>query len=309
LSPLLPTIFDVAEGGQTAKAAQVVFATSDFLSYHWRLDEGDREATASAFRDGAPVAVIDAKLQERLFSDRDPLGRTLSVAGKKFTLMAVSSGHYYHPNGIVWLPLPYYHDLKHRRVRDSQAEFYLEKTCLRGRPHDERQYVAAMAQLRDALLPMLPEQYRKGIWLSEHIPISLREFLFQHKAAAARGAVGALAVLLVALIGLTNMLLVSVNDQTREIGVRRALGARRPDILLHFLSEGVWLSAAGAAAGLVTGALICWATRTWAGLPISVSIFWAAAGAVATVLAGAAVSFIPAFIGAHVHPVEALRYE
>jgi putative ABC transport system permease protein len=166
-----------------------------------------------------------------------------------------------------------------------------------------------MVELRDALLPMVPEEYRSGIWLSEHIPETLREFISQHKAGAVRGAVGALAVLLVALIGLINMLLVSVHEDMREVGVRRALGAQRPHVLLHFLSQGVLLSAVGAAVGLGIGASFCWATRTWAGLPLSVSIFWAVAGAVATLIAGTVVSLIPAVVAARAHPVEALRYE
>jgi len=180
---------------------------------------------------------------------------------------------------------------------------------LDARPIDERRYAEAMAQLRDALLPMLPEEYRNGIKFSEQIPETTKQFIFQHRAVAVRGAVGALAVLLVALIGLANMLLVSAHDEMRETGVRRAFGAQRSDIILHFLSEGVLLSAAGAAAGLGLGALVCWATRSWAGLPISVSVFWAAAGALATVVAGTIISLLPAAAAARIHPVEALRYE
>jgi putative ABC transport system permease protein len=178
-----------------------------------------------------------------------------------------------------------------------------------GRPRDVRQYTAALLQLRTALLPMLPEPYRKGIEFNGEMPMSLREWLAQDTAAVARGAAGALAVLLVALIGLANMLLVSVNEEMREIGVRRALGAQRPDVLLQFLSKGVLLSALGAAIGLALGAAVCWATRTWSAMPVFVSAFWAVAGAVATVVAGLITSTVPAVLAARIHPVEALRYE
>jgi len=69
------------------------------------------------------------------------------------------------------------------------------------------------------------------------------------------------------------------------------------------------LSVIGSAGGLAAGGLVCWATRAWANLPISVSAFWAVAGAVATVVAGAATSLLPAAVAARIHPVEALRYE
>jgi hypothetical protein len=105
------------------------------------------------------------------------------------------------------------------------------------------------------------------------------------------------------------MLLVSVRQELRETGVRRAFGAQRADIALHFLSEGVLLSAAGSAGGPFMGGLVCWAMRTGVGLPMSVSIFWAATGAAATVLAGTLISLFPAAAAARIHPVEALRYK
>ena len=252
--------------------------------------------------------MIDPRLKEMLFGDRDPIGRTVNVAGRKFTVLGVRQSRDFF-QGVVWLPTQHYHDLRTRARKDEHSLFYREDAKVEGRPRDERQYIAATLQLRAALLPMLPEAQRKGIEFGEQIPLSLREWIGQHKAAAARGALGALAVLLVALIGLANMLLVAVHDEMREIGQRRALGAQRPDVLLHFLSKGVMLSAIGAGAGLALGAVACWATRAWTAMPMFVSMFWAVAGAVGTVAAGLLTSTVPAVLAARVHPVEALRYE
>jgi len=309
LVPMVPLVLDLAWGGRSVNAAQVVFTTADFLNYRPKLDAGEPERIEESFNRGEPAVVIDPRLTEQLFADQDPVGRTISIAGKKFTVVGVRRNWDYHPNGTAWAPIGFYAGLRNRARHDFESGFYFTATRVDSRPLDERQYELATAQLRDALLPMLPKEYRKGILLSEQIPETTKQFIFQNKAIAARGAIGALAVLLVALIGLANMLLVSVHDEVRETGIRRAFGATRADVFLHFLSQGVLLSALGAVAGLAIGEAVCAATRSWAGMPLSVSVFWAGAGAVATVLAGTLTSVAPALVAARVHPVEALRYE
>ena len=178
-----------------------------------------------------------------------------------------------------------------------------------GRPWDVRQYPEATAQLREALFAALPAEYRRGIKFGEQIPESLRQFLFQYQAVALRGAVGALAVLLVAWIGLANMLLVSVHQEFREIGVRRTLGAPRRAIARHYVTEGVSLSALGSAAGLLAGVALCWGLRAKGGPPLSISAFWGMLGAAGTVAVAGAVALFPALAAGRIEPVEALRYD
>ena len=139
---------------------------------------------------------------------------------------------------------------------------------------------------------------QSGIAFSADVPATMRDLIMQQKAAAAPGTVGALAVLLIALAGLANMLLVSVHTEIRETGVRRALGATAVDVIWHFLSEGTLLSAAGVVAGVLLGILACWLTKTQVGLPVSVSGFWICAAAVAVITAGTLISLVPALIAA-----------
>jgi ABC-type antimicrobial peptide transport system permease subunit len=166
-----------------------------------------------------------------------------------------------------------------------------------------------MNQLREALLPLLPAKYRTCIKFSPFLPTTTRQFIFQHKAITARGAVGALGIILVALIGLTNMLLVSVHEAIHETGLRRALGAKRRHVIIHFLSEGALLSMVGTGAGLTLGILFCWLTRSQTSFPIVVSIFWATAGALSLIGAGIIASLLPALIAAKINPIDALHYE
>ncbi len=256
--------------------------------------------------------VITPEMKERLFGRSEAVGREIILAGRQFTVLAVRRDRLGDDmgQGAALVPIDFYQTLKRRAGPKSASELgYLSEPQVYGQPLDTRRYSEAAAQLRDALLPMLPADYRKIVKLSEDIPETTRKLLFQHKAAAARGAAGALACLLVSLIGLTNMLLVSVHQTIREMGLRRALGARRGHVLLHFLREGVLLSASGAALGLGLGVAVCTAARVWAGLPIQVSAVWAGAGSISTVAAGAVVSLVPALLAMRTDAAEALRYD
>lgn len=308
LAPVVPEYFSVESGGQIDQPLQVNFTTADALmAYEPEMKGKSASVVAEAFRSGAPVVVISPGIQEKFFGERDPVGKSLSIGGRKFRIVAVRPNQ---GNGSgwreAWAPIAWYEKM---RPRANSLGVFGQEARLDARPLDPRRYTEAAKQLHDALLPLLPEEYRKSIKMSEQIPETTRQFIFQHQAVAVRGAVGALAVLLVALIGLTNMLLVSVHDELREVGLRRALGALRSDVLWHFLSEGVLLSVLGVVGGVLAGSAVCWLTKSQADLPISVSIFWVAAGAVATITAGAVISLFPALAAARIHPVEALRYE
>ncbi len=309
LTPSVPLNVSVGYGGRTANSMRVVLTTGEAFQHKPELLGGVLHSAMGSFHRGDAVAVINPSAKERLFGSADPVGKRISVAGAPFTVIAVRlSPPDMSGMGEVFVPISFYRNLKTRVRSGAEVDFMMEAR-LDARPIDDRRYAEAMAQLRDALLPMLPTEYRSAIKLSEQIPETTKQFILQHKAAAVRGAVGAMAVLLVALIGLANMLLVSVHQEVRETGVRRAFGAQQADIALHFLSEGVLLSLAGSAAGLLLGGLVCWATRSWAGLSLSVPIFWAAAGSIATVLVGTMISLFPAAVAARIQPMDALRYE
>jgi macrolide transport system ATP-binding/permease protein len=115
--------------------------------------------------------------------------------------------------------------------------------------------------------------------------------------------------LLVGGIGIMNILLVSVTERTREIGLRMALGARRVHVLLQFLAESVFLSAAGGTAGVLLGVAVSELVSVVAGWPISISALAIFGGFVFSAAVGIFFGFYPARKAAALNPIEALRYE
>ena len=115
--------------------------------------------------------------------------------------------------------------------------------------------------------------------------------------------------LLVGGIGIMNIMLVSVTERTREIGIRKAIGAQRSDILIQFLIEAIVLSLLGGFIGLALGMAGAALLSTYMGMTIQVSLGVAAIAIGFSVLVGVAFGVYPAAKASRLHPIEALRYE
>jgi putative ABC transport system permease protein len=104
-------------------------------------------------------------------------------------------------------------------------------------------------------------------------------------------------------------MLVSVTERTREIGVRKAIGAKRSNILAQFLIEAVTLSAVGGVIGVILGSGLTLALRYGVSMPATLSVFWIVTALVLCALIGIVFGVYPAWKAARLDPVEALRYE
>ena len=110
-------------------------------------------------------------------------------------------------------------------------------------------------------------------------------------------------------IGIMNILLVSVTERTREIGLRMAIGARRAHVLFQFLAEAVFLSVSGGIAGIVMGVLFSMTISLVTGWPAPISFAAIAGGFLFSAAVGIFFGFYPARKAARLDPIEALRYE
>jgi putative ABC transport system permease protein len=281
---------------------------SSFEIREWPIASG-RLFTHEEDKQASKVAVLGQTVAENLFGDTYPVGKMIRIQSVPFTVIGVLDRKGQSPRGddqddAVFVPL-----------RTAQYRLF-------GTPFpDEIQ--AIVIQAKDlALIPDVERQVdelltrRHKIGRNQEKDFTIRNLTEVLETAQKSlnimttllGAIAAIS-LLVGGIGIMNIMLVSVTERTREIGIRMAVGARSADILSQFLIEGVVLSVSGgfigAALGII-GAYIFAHSSGWPALVDLMTIFVAIlfSGAV-----GVFFGFYPAFKASRLHPIEALRHE
>jgi putative ABC transport system permease protein len=251
------------------------------------------------------VVVIAANVVEQLFPHEDPVGKTLVVDGHAFEVIGTLNKF----KGVLGdspddrdIFIPYW---TYKKLYPAAKDHFITALAARGRMDEAQDEIRGLLRRRRHVKPSEPDNF--GISTAESIITEFREII--SSVALVMVVISSIG-LLVGGIGVMDIMLVSVTERTREIGVRKAVGARQRDIAWQFLLEAVVLTGSGGLVGIALGWLLSFLIRMLVpSLPSTVPLWSVVAGFVVSTGVGLFFGLWPALKAARLDPITALRYE
>jgi putative ABC transport system permease protein len=295
----------VAAGSHNLKGVNVLGLSSD-----WILTQGGTIVTGRNFTDlevaaAARVAVINDRLARDLLPGLDPIGKRIKIFGEPFDVV----GLYSEPKSLFGDSESPYVAIPHSTFI-KVADYWKGWMMFSVIPQPELTVAEAEDRVTSALRAwrgLKPAQDNNFSLVSQDKLLDSFNSITQgfFLVMLALSSVG----LMVGGVGVVAIMMISVTERTREIGVRKALGATRREIMLQFLVEAATLTLVGGVAGMVLGGLIALGVNKLTPIPAQVPLWSVLLAVVASTITGICFGLYPASKASKLDPVEALRYE
>ena len=297
-------IENVKYGTDQAREAQVLGTTPAYEEVHETYVDKGRFLSATDVERAAHVVVIGVDIADALFPFVDPLDKEIMLDGRPFRVIGVLQRKgkflFRSMDNIVLVPV------NSIQKQDRRFNFMMADV----KPISPGHIEAAIDETREAM-----RRYRKlkylqkdtfGIFGQDTLTDLYRQITGGiYMVMIAISSIG----LLVGGVGVMNIMLVSVTERTREIGVRKALGATKRDILWQFLTEAMTLTGAGGVIGILIGAIAAFLINTFSPFPAVIQPTWVILAFSTSMAVGLTFGLWPAAKAARLDPIEALRYE
>lgn len=290
--------------GNKNSRTDVMGVTSDFFTIRNMPIGSGRAFRAAEIASRERVCVLGASIAETLFGSLNPLGKRVAVRGQPYEVIGVlvaRGGSDSDWDERLWVPVT-------TAMTRMFGLKYISRIDVQAR--DEASMAAAQDQI-DAFLSKrtgVREGQEKGFEIRNQL--DLLETASESNQLLTMLLAGIAGVsLLVGGIGIMNIMLVSVVERTREIGIRRAIGAFRSDIVAQFVIESLVMCSVGAGLGVLGGMLACWVGATYASWPIQITAASIVLSCGCAVGIGFFFGLYPAVRAAGLSPLQALRHE
>jgi len=304
--------FKVFDPGKSASYGRVklqgvtiVGTNESFLTANSYTLAYGRNITPEDVALGRNVTVVGSDIEKKLFPSESPLGKTIKLNGRPYQIIGVlaekGSSFGQSQDDLITVPLTKFFSDFGRAGRTVNIAIQSTSQATYNQTLDK-----AIGAMRTARGLKLGQENDFEIYSNDTLVSAFAQI-------AGTVQVGAFVVSVIALlaagIGIMNIMLVSVTERTREIGVRKAIGARRHDIVKQFLFEAVVLSEVGGLAGILIGVAGGNGIGLWFDMALVFPWIWALTGLLVCSIIGIGFGWYPAWKAASLHPIEALRYE
>ncbi len=307
-APLVRGGVQIVAGGANWASTAIGVDLAFFVARDWAVETG-REFTEEEARRGGQVALIGQTVARELFAGGDPVGAQIRVKNVPFEVIGVMARKGQSMGGldqddVILLPLQ---TARQRVVGTSRAKTRsVNQIMVKVREGED------LSAAEDEMKKLLRQRHRLQDGRDDDFSIrNLAEIQATREESARTMAMLLLSVagvsLIVGGIGIMNIMLVSVTERTKEIGLRMAVGARPRDVMAQFLIEATLIALIGGVIGILIGVGIAVVSADVAGWPLVIDPTIVIAAFVFSGLVGVVSGFYPAFRAARLDPVEALR--